>query len=188
MHLCAWREELARQGRALPQGSGFRGPRRLPEQGPAAAHPTLPQGLGFPHASPGEFRLGAPGRGCGGFLVLGVAEEPDGGGAGPWLGRTTGPLSLSVAGRALGRSPSASRRPLGRSLMRILLMQPSRRGLATPVSLGRATGSQLVTLRDSCVDWTGARTGPGLECQPQFCWWFMSADIRSGDGARCRRV
>lgn len=57
------------------QGSGFRGLRRLPKQGPAATHPVLPKGLDFPDTPPGEFRLGATGRGCGGFPALGVAEE-----------------------------------------------------------------------------------------------------------------
>lgn len=48
-----------------------------------------------------------------------------------------------------------------------VLLMPSRwRGLSH-ACVSREGDGQSVTLRDSCADWTGARTGPGLEGQPQ---------------------
>lgn len=163
----------ARQRALVTQGSGFRGLRRLPKQGPAATRPVLPKGLDFPCTPPGEFRPGATGPGCSAFPALGVAEEgaveevP----ARPVVGEDEGPLSPPVTDCPRGRSP-APHLGHGGAPQRFFQKQPRWRGLGRSCVSGEGNGKS-VRLRDSCVGWTGARTGLDLESRPRFRWRFM---------------
>lgn len=84
-----------------------------------------------------------------------------------------GPLSLSVPDYPLGRSPAPHlAMEEHHSLTRFFRMKSRWRGLGHSC-VSREDDGQSVKLQDSCVDWTGARTGVDLESKPQFCWRFV---------------
>lgn len=154
-------------------GLGFQKAEAPPKTGPCSHPPCAAERPGFPLHSPGEFRLGATGPGCSAFPALGVAEEgaveevP----ARPVVGEDEGPLSPPVTDCPLGRSP-APHLGHGGAPQRFFQKQPRWRGLGRSCVSGEGNG-QSVRLRDSCVGWTGARTGLDLESRPRFRWRFM---------------
>lgn len=94
---------MLRQLALVIRGSGYRGLRHLPKQGPAATNPPLPAWVSCvsaPTPPPGEFRLGAAVYGGVGFWCWDVVreaaikEELAGGWGGGWILRPF--LSLTV--------------------------------------------------------------------------------------------
>lgn len=101
---------MRRQLALVIRGSGYRGLRHLPKQGPAATNPPLPAWISgapapTPHQVSSGWALQLVGRA--GFWCRDAVSGCDkGGGAGWWLGRRMDPPSLSVPDCPLGRSPA----------------------------------------------------------------------------------